>query len=188
MTVRTIRAAALVGLVLTALGVVYILIVAVTGVELSWGFALQALIHIGELAVVLAVAGAVAWRSGLLGRIGVGVAVVGESLLAVAELVFPFNEPVGDQIFNVAPPLAGLGMVLVGIAVLRSGLWSGWNRFMPLLVGVWIFVVVTPLLIAFGGPPALGPLLALGGWDLCWALVAVAVLVETPDRAPAVAR
>jgi hypothetical protein len=188
MTGRTIRTAALVGLVLTAVSVVYILIVAVTGVELSWGFVLQALIHVGELAIVLAVAGSAAWRAGLVGRIGVGVAVLGEVLLIVAELVDPFNGPVGDQIFNVAPPLAGLGMVLVGIAVLRSGAWSGWHRFMPLLVGVWMFVVVTPLLIAFGGPPVLAPLLAVGGWDLCWALAAVAVLAETPDRAPAVAR
>jgi len=188
MTVRNIRAAALVGLVLTAVGVVYALIVAVAGLDLSWGFVLQALIHVGELAVVLALAGSVAWGAGLLGRIGVGVAVLGEVLLFVAELVDPFNAPVGDQIFNVAPLLSGLGMVLVGIAVLRSGGWSGWHRFMPLLVGVWMFVVVTPLLITSGAPPAPGPVLAIAGWDLCWALAAVAVLAETPDRARAVAR
>src|SRR6201999_2696107 len=119
-----------------------------TGFEPSWGFALQALIHIGELAVLLAVFGAVGAQVGALGRIGFGVAALGQVLLVVAELVFPFNGPVGDQIFTFAPLLSGLGMVLAGVAVLRSGVWRGWQRVTPLLVGAGMLLVVIPLIIA----------------------------------------
>jgi hypothetical protein len=178
MTVRTTRTAALVGLVITAVGVVYTL-AAATGFEPSWGFVLQALIHIGELAVVLAVFGAVGAQVGVLGRIGFGVAALGQVLLVVAELVFPFNGPIGEQLFNVAPLLSGLGMVLAGIAVLRSGVWRGWKRVTPLLVGAWMLVIVIPLIIVFDGPPATAPVLGLAGWDICWALAAIAVLTES---------
>jgi hypothetical protein len=186
MTVTTARTAASVGLAITAVAVVYALGVAVIGVELSWGFVVQALIHVGELAVVLAIAGSVGVRAGLLGRIGLGIAALGGVLLVVAELVFPFNGPIGEQIFNGAPLLSGLGMVLAGIGVLRSGVWRGWHRVMPLVVGAWMLLVVIPLIIVLDGPPATAPVLAIAGWDLCWALAAVAVLAETArERTPA---
>jgi hypothetical protein len=178
MTVPTTRTAALFGLVITAVGVVYTL-AAAAGFDPSWGFALQALIHIGELAVVLALFGALGAQLGALGRIGFGVAALGQVLLVVAELVFPFDGPVGEQIFNFAPLLSGLGMVLAGIAVLRSGVWRGWHRVTPLLVGAWMLVVVIPLIIVFDGPPATAPVLGLAGWDLSWALAAIAVLTES---------
>lgn len=177
MTASTTRTAALVGLVIAAVGVVYTL-AAAAGFEPSWGFALQALIHIGELAVVLALFGAIGAQVGALGRIGFGVAALGQVSLVVAELLFPFNGPVGEQIFNFAPLLSGLGMVLAGIAVLRSGVWRGWHRVTPLLVGAWMLLVAIPLIIAFDGPPNLAPTLALAGWDVCWALAAIAVLSE----------
>jgi hypothetical protein len=42
------------------------------------------------------------------------------------------------------------------------------------------------LIIVFDGPPATAPVLAIAGWDLCWALAAVAVLAETArERTPA---
>lgn len=177
MTASTTRTAALVGLVIAAVGVVYTL-AAAAGFEPSWGFALQALIHIGELAVVLALFWAIGAQVGALGRIGFGVAALGQVSLVVAELLFPFNGPVGEQIFNFAPLLSGLGMLLAGIAVLRSGVWRGWHRVTPLLVGAWMLLVAIPLIIAFDGPPNLAPTLALAGWDVCWALAAIAVLSE----------
>ena len=180
------RNAALVGLVLTAIAVVYASFVAITRVELSWGPVLQALIHVGELAIVVAIAVALGARAGLVGRIGLGIAALGSVLLVVAELAYPVNEPLGEQLFSVAPPLSGLGMVLAGIGVLRSGAWQGWHRFMPLLVGMWMFAVLTPAIILDGGPPAPASAFALAGWDLCWALCAVAVLAETSRARTAV--
>jgi hypothetical protein len=177
------RTVALVAVVVTAGLALYALVVGFTAQELSWGYLLQSLGHLGELAAVIALALSGAAGTGLLGRIGLGVAALGQVLLAVAELVYPANPDLGDPLFMVAPLLSGVGMVLAGIAVLRSGRWTGWHRVVPLAVGIWVLVVMTPVVIASGGPPALVALLAIAAWDVLWLLVGVSVLAEgTRDR------
>lgn len=202
MTIRNARTAALVSLVLTAgavlYGVIIIIVVLSAGAgaldawEPSAGYLLQALIHLGELAGVIALALSGAAGAGLLGRIGLGAAALGQALLAVAELVYPTYPGVGEQIFNVAPPLSGIGLILAGIAVLRARVWQGWHRFVPLVLGAWVFVVLAPSLIVFGSPPAPGALLAIAGWDVGWILLAVSTLTgagvlvgEQASRRPA---
>lgn len=52
--------------------------------------------------------------------------------------------------------------------------WSGWHRYTPLLVGLWSLVVLTPALVASGGPPA-----PLAPWAISgWVLLGIAVLAE----------
>ena len=60
--------------------------------------------------------------------------------------------------------LNATGMVLVGIAVLRTGTWRGWLRWLPLLTGLYPFVVMFPVLMITGHPPRL----LIGIWDLVW--------------------
>lgn len=200
MTVRSPRPAALVSLVLTAVAVVYLVITitvvlsagdgALDAWQSSSGYLLQALIHLGELAGVIALALSGAAGAGLLARIGLGAAMLGLLLLAVAELVYPTNPGIGEQIFNVAPLLSGIGLLLAGIAVLRATVWQGWHRFVPLVLGAWVFVVMAPALIVSGGPPAPVALLAIAGWDVVWVLLAVAVLAGAgvhASRRPAAA-
>jgi hypothetical protein len=182
------RALALVAVVLTAVLAVYALIVGFTAAEPSWGYLLQALGHLGELAAVIALALCGATGTGLLGRIGLGAAALGELLLVVAELVFPSAPDLGDQLFMIAPLLSGIGMVLAGIAVLRAGRWSGWHRFVPFAVGVWVLVVMTPVLIASGGPPAFAAVLTIAAWDVLWLLLGLSVLAETARDRTAVSR
>lgn len=190
-TAGSTRAAALVCIIGTAAGVVYADAGASTGWEPSLGFAQQALLHVAELAGVIGLALSGAAGAGWLGQIGLGAAVLGQVLLIVAELTFPGSPDLADQIFNVAPPLSAIGMVLAGIAVLRVGRWAGWHRFTPLLVGLYVFVVVTPVLVISGGPPAAAALWALTGWELCWLLLGVALWATAgsavrPRRASAV--
>lgn len=101
-TIRTTRTSALVG-VITVLAALFAAIGALTGWEPSWGFLARAVIHLGELAVVLALALCGAAGRGWPGRIGVGAAIIGQVLLVAAELVYPVSPDVGDQIFSVAP-------------------------------------------------------------------------------------
>ncbi len=100
-------------------------------------------------------------------------------LLSVAELVFAASPNVGNAMFAVAPLLSGLGMIMAGIAVVRAGTWSGVRRLLPLLVGAWILVPATPVMIITGGPPDLLALAVIIVWDVLWALTGVAVLTMT---------
>ena len=178
MTLRFTRVMAAIGIALTVAGVGYTA-AATTGWKPNGGPLFQAVLHLGELAVVLALTGANAVGAGSLGRLGLAVAIVGQVLLAAAELVFPASPNVGNAMFAVAPLLSGLGMIMAGSAVVRGGTWSGVRRLLPLLVGVWILVPATPVMIITGGAPDLLALAVIIVWDVLWALTGVAVLTMT---------
>jgi len=178
MGVRGVRASAGSGVVLAVLGVAYA-VAAMTGWDPSWGAWFRAVLHLGELAVVMALAALLTnvGERGLLGRVGWAAAGIGQLLLAVAEVVYPAAPDLGDTLFGIGPLLSGLGMICVGIVVLR-GRTLRW-RVLPLIVGTWILVPVTPVLIATGGPPNPIALAAIATWDVLWAATAAAVLLST---------
>jgi hypothetical protein len=64
---------------------------------------------------------------------------------------------------------------------------GAWQRVMPIAVGAYVFVVLIPALVGSGGPPAPAALWAIAGWEVLWALTAVAALTQpaTPDRGAA---
>lgn len=183
-TYRSARTAALVCMIGTGLAVLYAAASALTGWEPSYGSVLQGVIHVAELAGVIALLLSGAAGTGWLGRTGLGAAVLGQVVLVVAELVYPGDPDLGDQLFGVGPVLSALGMVAAGVAVLRAGTWTGWRRFTPLAVGLWSIVVLTPALVVSGGPPAPVALWAIAGWDLTWLLLGVAVWVAAGHAAP----
>ena len=61
-------------------------------------------------------------------------------------------------------------MLLVGIATLMERRWSGWQRFTPLLIGVYPFVAMFPFVV-LGSPN----MVAIAGWGACWALLGFAM-------------
>jgi hypothetical protein len=73
--------------------------------------------------------------------------------------------------------LCALGMILVGIAVLRTRMWTGWKRFTPLLVGCYPFIFMFPLLILTGARP---PVL-IGLWGFTWILLGIAVWMRRKE-------
>lgn len=101
-------------------------------------------------------------------------------LLAGAELIYPSSPGIADPLFGIAPLLTALGLVLAGVAVLRAGRWTSWHRFTPLLLGIYVVVILTPVLIISGGPPAVPALWAIAGWDACWMLIGISVLAGQP--------
>ena len=185
MTISTRRSAAAVGVALTTLGICYG-IAALSGWEPSWGYLARAVIHIGELAVVIALAGTAAIATGRLGRFGLGVAMLGQVLLAVAELVFLANPALENALFAIGPLASGAGMVAAGVAVRRARAWRRRQWLLPLLIGVWILVPTTPVMMITGGPPAPLALGAIIVWDVLWALTGLATLGATASvRRPA---
>ena len=132
--------------------------------------------------------------SGLLGRVGVWISLVGMAALTMCEVgamtlaTSPYPSPRTDLLdtsFGVASILIGVGLVLAGVAVVRAGEWGGWQRFVALICGVAVFVIVIPGV--FGPFPA--GRLAITGWMLMfaalgWALYTRARIPEV-ERAPA---
>ena len=85
------------------------------------------------------------------GRVGVRLAVAGMALLVPAELgyVLAANAAEGSAIdnalsgtFGVAVPVAGIGLILAGVAILRDGRWPGPGRYAALGCGVLAFVLI----------------------------------------------
>ena len=130
--------------------------------------------HLGLLAGQVAlrssgVAGpgrAVAWGHGL-GIAGMALLTLTE-LLAIAAADDPYPSSltnVLDALYGVASLAIGVGLVIVGTAVRGVGAWTGWRAWLPLALGVWVFVPMTPAIMA-GFLPAR---LAISAWMLLYA-------------------
>lgn len=149
--------------------------------------------HVLLLVGILGLARSGAAGTGLLGRVGLWVSLVGMAALTLCEVgamtfaTSPYPGPgtgFMDTSFGVASILIGVGLVLAGVAVAREGEWTGWRRFVPLICGVAVFVIVIPGV--FG--PFLAGRLVLAVWMLMfaalgWALYTRARISEI-GRAP----
>lgn len=173
------RTAASIAAGVTAVAVVYTVALLMGVNDPDWAYLARPIIHLGEFTAVVALGLSGAAGPGRLGRIGIGAAALGTLVLAVAEVVYESSSAVGEALFGVGPTLVGIGLILAGVAVVRTALWNGWQRYITLVLGIYIFVVMTPVLIASGGPPAVPALWALAGWQVLWVLIAVAVLAQT---------
>jgi hypothetical protein len=70
--------------------------------------------------------------------------------------------------------LTGVGMIIVGIQVIAGRRWQGLASKFPLLVGLYPFLVMFPLLILQGRPD----LTAIMGWGLPWLALGLAMNAE----------
>ena len=137
--------------------------------------------HFGLLAGLYGLSRSGAAGTSRLGRWGSGGALVGMALLTVAELAAisgansaypsPRTDTL-DALYGIASMVIGTTLIMAGVSVIRMGLWSGWRRAMPLLLGVYVFLPMTP---AIFGPFVLARV-AIGGWMLGFALLGLAVL------------
>jgi hypothetical protein len=111
-------------------------------------------------------------RPARLGLVGAG---LGWALSAAAQFVLTANADLAEKVlFPVATTLIGIGMLIVGVAVLRARRWRGWHRVTPLICGLYPFLVIFPVFAATGGPN----FLVLSGWGACWMAVAISMWTE----------
>jgi hypothetical protein len=178
---NTTRLSALIAVPVTAIAVLYAAASAAFSWEPSLGWLIQAVIHLGELAVVVALAGSGVAGASRPGRYGLAAAAAGQVLLAVAEVVYPRQPDVGNVLFGLAPILTGVGLITAGIALVRADR----SRWLPLVLGLYTLAVLIPAEIATGGPPAPLALASIAVWDVLWLLLALSVLSPAPVRRPA---
>lgn len=133
-----------------------------------------------------------AWRSGAFGsgraaRSGYLIGAAGMLLLGVTELIaigasaalYPSEDTAPlDVLYGVSTIAVGIGWVVGGIMAIRANVWSGWRRLLPLVIGIYVFVPMTPA-IAAGFVPAR---LSITFWMLLFALLGLAVVREKHRR------
>jgi len=148
--------------------------------EVFW-IAIQSLLLIGV--VGLALSGA---APGWFGGIALGIALLGRVVFVLAEI---HSLSIGDDTSFLLPLgalITAVGMTLVGIAVLRAKRWGGWQKFTPLLAGIYPFLAMFPLIFITEEPS----MLTITGWGLPWLLLGCAIWSSsreqrTPPSAPA---
>ena len=130
--------------------------------------------HVMVLAGIVGLYATRAARSGWLKRVGFAVALVGFAAQVLGESVLRVNFDLGNAFFGIATPATGLGMILVGIAVITSRRWTGWHRYAPLVCGLYVPVVLVPAFVAAKGPS----FIALGGWAFCFLALGIAMRAQ----------
>lgn len=128
----------------------------------------NALVFVGVIGLARTDAAGEGW----LAKIGLGLALFASAFFLPLELYIIFNLEVGGMLLGLSALLQGLGLLFVGIAVVRAGRWHGWQRWTPLLCGLYTFLVLIPAL-------ALSPdgynAWALVGWQIPFLLLGLAL-------------
>jgi hypothetical protein len=137
----------------------------------------QALLLVG----VVGLAWSGAAGNGWLGRIGLGIALLGRVSFLVGEIVSFATGTEDGTFIPLGALLTGVGMVLAGIAVMRARRWDGWQRFLPLLAGLYPFVAMFPLFAVASEPP----LLSIALWGVVWVPLGLALSEKVGTTAPA---
>ena len=122
------------------------------------------------------------------GRIGAMLAVAGSAVLFFAEFAsLPYADQRMDQtgpqlvgtMFGLGVALTAIGLLIAGIAVLRSSEWTGWRRYAPLGAGVWSLIMIG---LSFTSALPVG--VAIYGATLAVLYVAVYTLHASPADRP----
>ncbi|MFZ2503529.1 MAG: hypothetical protein WAW88_12775, partial [Nocardioides sp.] len=129
-------------------------------------FAVQ---HLGLLAGIVGLAGSGALAGRRWATRANTAAVAGMAALAVTELVaiLPAEQDTSATfpmvlggVYGLVSTVLGVALTVAGVGVLRAGVWTGWARWVPLALGVWVFVPMFPgMALSY-----LGARLTIGGW------------------------
>ena len=85
------------------------------------------------------------------GKVALRVALAGVAVLIVGHGLSAFDQDWSETpVFPLGDLLRSGGILVAGIALARSGSWSGPQRFVPLACGVYPFLVVAPSMAIHG--------------------------------------
>jgi uncharacterized membrane protein YidH (DUF202 family) len=147
-------------------------------------FAVQ---HLGLLAGLYGLA-RLAWpRSSRLTRTGLALTLVGMVVLTVCELfaisaahalVDTSRANAVDNSYSVPMVVIGLGLMIAGLGLARRPVLAGAGRWLPLIMGGYVFVVMFPSVFC----PQVAGRIAIGVWMLMFAALGVSLVRADPGR------
>src|SRR5678815_2734039 len=80
-------------------------------------------------------AASTAMAPGRLKRLGFGLLILSSLAVVPAEALLRVDFDPGNAAFGTAGPLQAVGLVLVGVGIIRTHRWSTWRRCSPLGMG-----------------------------------------------------
>lgn len=103
------------------------------------------------------------------------------TLFALAHFYAVADQDRAIPFFSAFMMLSALGLIIAGIAILRTEHWSGPARVLPLVTGLWPLTI--PIGLALGDVPHF---VAIALWGLCWTALG-RLLLHLSDRPDSVA-
>jgi hypothetical protein len=106
------------------------------------GFALMTRLLMG-VGLVLILAGIFGlWRSGGIDRdsgsakIGFGMSVLGQAIVIINQIL------TNDIVSIISAALLGIGMIILGLAVIQADVWQSWRKYVPIFYGIFPFSAI----------------------------------------------
>ncbi len=126
----------------------------------------------GYLVMLLGLWQSKAAGEGVFGKISLGLFIAGLAALLIASPVQWVTKNPDFFLFPVGGIFQLLGGLLTGIAVVTSKRWVGWQRFAPLLQGLYYLIVLfLPIVISNQSPSQLTESL----WQAAWFITSLAL-------------
>lgn len=110
---------------------------------------------------------------GLFGTIAFGLGVLGHLVFVAAE-IHSLVSGVTSDIVALGALISAVGILLTGIAVLRAKQWQGWARWMPLLTGLYPWLLMFPFFVIADEPNPY----AIAGWGLVRLALGLAIRAQ----------
>lgn len=118
-------------------------------------------------------------RTGRVGVVGALLGLCSYLTGSVLETMFGFATSEIGVFYAAGALLVGLGMLLLGVAVVLERRLTGWRRFAPLSVGVYYAGMIPFQIVFFIGPNGTPSSTLLAFWGLTWMLLGYALFSET---------
>lgn len=104
-------------------------------------------------------------------------------LAAIAAAAEPTDSPIAlllGAAYGVFSLLLGAALMVTGVAVIREKFWQGWKRWIPLSLGIWLYVLVLPALAwSFVGAG-----FAIASWMLLFAALGWVLMRDDGEPLP----
>jgi hypothetical protein len=124
------------------------------------------------------------WKSkaagdGVFSRISLGIFIAGLVSLLIAQIAQWLTNNPDFFLFPVGGILQLLGGLLTGIAVVTAKRWIGWQRFAPLLQGLYYLIALfVPIAISNQSPTQLGESI----WQVTWFITSLALFTKSGSQ------
>ena len=122
----------------------------------------------------------VLWSDGIgrrmFGKIAFGIGVLGH-LVFVAGEVHSLAIGTLSDLVPMGALVSAIGIVLTGITVLMAKRWQGWTRWMPLLAGLYPWLLMFPLIFISTEPNGY----TIAGWGLARLALGLAIRAQAHD-------